>query len=310
MKTLNFVCAGLALVGGIVSAVLWRDLHAQRALMAEWQRAHPEVASAGPEKLSPSNPPSAGTLAAQTATAAEIPVARIVTPGASERIALERQQLADPEYRRKAAAQLRTALQQDYPGLVEKLGLSPNEADRLFDLLAEQQLELRALPPLTLANSAPHDPSVLRGMIQVRQETQRRQEESLTSLLGDERYARWQEYQQTRRARQQVAQQYAAPMKALGQPLNEAQEQALSAVLVAEGRRQQQEIQRLRATGEQPRAVNAAQAMEETARRREESNGRVLAAAKPLLSGPQLESLRTILDQQVAIMRRTGFPRP
>jgi hypothetical protein len=306
MKTLNLVCVGLALSGLIVSAILWHDLRAQRVVMAEWQRAHPEAGSVN------SAQPRATQDSATTAAAARAGNVRAGAPDAhpaahstpasiSDLLASERERLKNPEYRRNVVARARPSTQQAYPGLAEKLELAPDEADRLFDLLAEHQLELNALPELTLIEGPSNDAAQLREVTRLHQETRRRQEQSLASLLGNARYARWQEYQDARLARQQALQQYGAAMTALGQPLSEAQVQALTATLVAEGRQRRQDLQGMRNLA-QPGSGNPAQLVQEITRLRMESNKRIVAAVRPILSAVQFESLRTTLDRQAVAM--------
>ena len=52
---------------------------------------------------------------------------------------LQRELLKDPEYRKAMQAQLRVNQTQNYPDLAEELGLTAEEANKLFDLLTEAE---------------------------------------------------------------------------------------------------------------------------------------------------------------------------
>jgi hypothetical protein len=302
MRTFNFVCAGIALTGVIVSAILWRDLRTQQELMAEWQRAHPQAASSNPEQLPRSPPAATSTPPAQAGTLDQVSAARPAAPGISERVASEQALFQDPEYRRNLLSRLRQLAPQENPGLVEKLGLSADEASKLFDLLAQRQLEETSLLVMN-SSSGTNDPAATGRMLRGRQELERRHEESVASLLGGARFQKWQEYQEIRRAQQEVQRQYAGAMQTQGQPLSEKQVQALGAILIAERRRQQQEVQSMRGSTP-PTPPNLAQLLEASARRQVESNGRIIAAATAHLTAQQLQSLRTTLEQQVTSLNQ------
>jgi hypothetical protein len=295
MRTLNLVCAGLALIGFIVSAMLWRELRVQRDLMAYWLRTHPEAASAF--VAAPASSTASATHTAEAAAAERRPFISLPTPGINEQIPSDRALLRNPEYRKTMLAPLRLAIPHGYPGLVEELRLSTEEADRLFDVLAEHQLELNGLPLPAFNNGMPPDPTTARELAQARRDLQDRQDESLVSILGETRHGQWKEYLETRGVRQQVIR-FAEEMKSLGEPLSEAEERSLHSALAAEEKRRQQEVQGMLSNAGQSAPPYQGHVVEETNRRHEESVERILAAAQPHLSTRQLESLRTSLGQQ------------
>lgn len=309
------VCAGLALVGGIVSVNLWRELRAERALTAELRQQLGGTLSAGTQPSGAGDgttsmaaaaaasatpaPPAAGTGEAAATPALERPPA---PQNVASFILDQQEMMKDPEYRKARLAQMRMTLPQNYPGLIDALGLSPEEADKLYDLLAEQQLEMSDTTMLmATVNGVAPDPAVMEDANRRRMETQRRHEEALASTLGG-RYPQWQEYQQTRGARQQVVQ-LGRTMEAAGLPLTPEQSRPLVDLYIAEQRRQREESTQIFATMRSGGAVDQARMMEESFRLQTESNRRVLEAARPHLSAQQLNALQASLEQQLAMNR-------
>jgi hypothetical protein len=306
MRMLNLICAGVALVGLVVSVTLWRELRAQREVMAEWQDAHPEAVSRSASMSSTATATSKGSPP-QVAVPGLRPNPVVPTTNQSEQMVASQGLLQDPDSRGRALSNLKQILPHAYSGLVEELGLSPDEAGRLFDLLAEQQLEIASLMgPATEGvqrDSAYRQDVGLRGL-----ELQRKHDLSLAALLGDSRHAKLKEYQESRRARQQVAQ-YGGTMGAMGHPLSAEQEVSLRGVLLAEDRRQRTEVENMLRSTRRTGTLDVAQAVEEARRRRADSHARIIAAAQPHLNAQQLESLRSSLDQQLAASRVSVRPR-
>jgi hypothetical protein len=130
---------------------------------------------------------------------------------------------------------------------------------------------------------------------------QRKQDESVASLLGAGRYGQWQEYQESRPGRQQTVQ-VGRTMEAQGQPLSAAQSRYLTAAFTAEQKRQREELQGQNpgfAVDDPPLAQ--VQMQEESLRRQAERNRRIVEAAASQLTAGQLETLRTTLEQQLTI---------
>jgi hypothetical protein len=210
--------------------------------------------------------------------------------------------LKDHEYRKARLAQLRLSLPQSYPGLIELLGLLPDEADRLWSLLAEDQLQASA-NEIPLVNGQ-IDSQAMREMSVARAQYRRELDDSLTALLGDSRFQQWKDYQETRPSHQQAAQ-LNRTMESMGLLLNDAQMRPLTAALVAEQKRQGEDIA-AQFTSSGAARSGLAQPQEENFRREEESNRRIIDAAAPHLSERQLETLRAILDQQLTMKQASS----
>lgn len=306
MRNLTLVCAGLATVAGIVSVNLWLELRSERQINAQLrvqpaQQAQPaqphptpDLASAvaQTEPAQPAAPPPAEVPAAGASPAANaLPTPAIGAVNFTE-------MLKDPEFYKTAVAQMRSMVPQQYPGLVEELGLTQQEADQLFNLLAESGLSMTAA---TLsAGGGQADAAAMQEAARARQEAERKQEVAIASLLGAGRYGQWREYQQTRTTRIQSVQ-VSRNMEVLGQPLSAAQSRHLTQAFIAEHKRQREETQ-----GQSPGStvgdpvLAQTQTREESLRRQAERNRRVSEAVASQLTAQQLETLRTTLERELS----------
>jgi hypothetical protein len=312
MRYPMLACAGLAVIGGIVSVNLWRELRTERQLSRELRAQLAEAFSRPPAPVPAMDgsgldaPPAGAPSAAlpnskpsgNSQTTAAAPIAGVVS-GFSPN---SRDMMSDPEYRKARLAQMRMSLLQSYPGLAAELGLSRAEADELFDLLAENQLVMSSTP-VQIGPDGQVDQNAMLAMAQSRQEMQRKQEETVAALLGT-RYPQWQDYQQTRPARQQVMN-IGRTLDAIGMPLSDAQRRPLVAAYVTEQKRQQQERMGLR-EGAARGPQDPAQMLEENFRRQSESNRRILDAAAGHLSAEQLDTLRASMEQQLTMNRASS----
>jgi hypothetical protein len=320
MKKLLLGCAGLALFASVMSVMLWRDLRAERELNAALQTRLAE-AEAGAVR-----PPALPVAARQPVTAqspgkAELPpsaTAARTEPAVQNFVPNvginERDMLKDPDYRKARLAQIRLQLPERYPGLAEDLSLSPEQLDRLFDLLAENQLEMNTNTTLVRGPNGQIDQTQMQEVQRRQQELRTKQDAALGALLGDARMDKWQEYQQTQASRQRVAQ-LGRTLDAMGMPLTSAQRRPLADAMAAEQARQlqdQQDMMReLRAAS--PQGQNSqmdpqirARMQEENFRRQADSNRRLLDVAAAHLNARQLELFRAQLESQLTLNRASS----
>lgn len=298
MRSLTLVWVGLSAFAGIVAINLWLELrserHINRQLRAQHAQPQPPPGPAWTVVESEPVQPVAVAQPAETPAAGASPAGNALLPPANA-VFNSAEMLKDPESREAEAAQMRVVLPQTYPGLEEELGLMREEADKLHDLLTENQLSMTVNPILT-THRGQIDVSALR-------DSQRKLDDSIASLLGAYRFGQWQEYQQTRPARLQVVQ-VDRTMESLGQPLTAVQSRHLTAAFAAEQKRQREETRsqyaRISSAGPQ------AQTLEEKLQRQAERNRRIVEAAEPHLTARQIEMLRTTLEQQLAMSRASS----
>jgi hypothetical protein len=321
MKNLLLVFTALLAISGIVSAILWGDLRTERQTNAELRSqlaksgsvspasttsatpavpAQP-VATPPPEALpdapvaaaKPTPPPIESEVFMTAMTAAILGGTTSATGGIGDRDLLK-----DPEYRKAQLTQARLKLAQSNPGLVETLGLSRTEADNLFDVMAETQLKLTVEFTEMVAEAAATPPSIA-----AMRETVSGREDPAREVLGEARYAQYQEYQRNAKPVLSRVSSLGYTLNSASQPLNDSQARALAAAILTE--RQRQEAAAASRPNPNPGVPgNAADTMAEYRRAEEESRRRVIAAVSPHLDSAQIDVLQKENEQQIASARQ------
>lgn len=304
MKKLVVVLGAGVLVAGIVAGGLWQNLRAQRAhnreLAAEAARVEPApaVQVAQPLPEAPEVPEAPAPAAAPVVAKAE-PAAPPAAPPAKAEPAANANPLAamfdNPQGQEMVRTMMRTVMARMYPDLAEAMDFTPEEASRFLDLLAEQQGSL-GTESIAMLGGGMGDPAAM-------QETQRKllaqqeaNEAKLAAMLGS-KYPRWEEYQSTAAARQQVNQ-ISASLNAAGHPLSEAQSKALVAALATETAQAQRDEREWSRTG----ALQSKNMVAESVQRAGEAQMRMVDAAAPHLNAEQLALYRREVEQQVKML--------
>lgn len=322
MKALMAFVAGIALIACVVSANLWSKLHAVSQLNEQLRTQLAQATAFRPSLAAPqavaapasATPAMAGT-AAQPAPVSTDPQASATADRARSTAALsstlsaltaslggtDQDLMKDAEYRKARITQMRMQIEKSYPGLAEELGLSEREADKLFELIATNQLATTAELTARTANGTPD----FAAMTQRQSAMQKEQEEAIRTMLGAGKYQQWQDYQSTRPARQQVTA-LGGTLATAGVPLSDAQSRALTSVMIAEQQRQRQQPPRLPPPDPGADArTRTAQLLEDSNRRTEENNRNVLEAVAPHVNAKQLAAIREQFEQQNAQRRQT-----
>lgn len=190
-------------------------------------------------------------------------------------------QMSSPENLARRRETTRMLMHTSNPDLDEALGLAPEEAERVLELLATQQERSSAIFAEARSSS---DPSAATRDAAPRLEEHRlRSQTEMQELLGS-KYPQWQDYQQTRSVWQQ-RRDLRAVLDAAGTPLSDAQSQTLITALSAEQR----------SINQTPQA-----AVSPFSQYTPERQQRLLNAAAPHLTSEQLESYRQMLDRAAA----------
>jgi hypothetical protein len=235
----------------------------------------------------------------------------------------QRQLMQDPDYREAVRVQQRSNMTRQYPGVAQELGLTADQAEQLFDLLAEQQMRNNEQAQLVW-EAEDLDPAAMQQRQEKMQqrwaEMQQKSDAELAAQLGPDKLQAWKEYQSTLGARHQ-AEQLRSTLASRGVPLNE---DASRAVVKAYAEAQKAEMQdftnmaRANATSSgnagltgrlyavEPSANMFQRQIEHTQKR----NQRVLEALSPFLSYEQREALQKeqeaelkMQEAQMRIMR-------
>jgi hypothetical protein len=309
MRNLFWVFAALAVVFGLASANLWRNLRAERSLAASLQTQLDEAGRAAVPILSTPSPATSPTTVSSgaasvaanqpAAPAAKNPQAANVPDPLVDFQKQQREMMKDPEYRKARLAQIRVSVAGNNRTLAEDLGLSPAEADKLLDLLAEQEL---GMSTEMMFRADANDQAAVQEMVRKQQESMRQRDEKVAALVGPSRAAQWQQYQQAAPARGRVNAMNNTLIRS-NQPLSAAQQRSLATAFATEMHNLNEEMSAL-TRGVNPQDPLARAQVEQALRnRQEESNQRILAAATPILSAAQLATVRAQFEQQNAMTR-------
>jgi hypothetical protein len=295
-RTATAICAGVAAISGVVTATLWLDLRSERQVVAglhmELAASQERVAVAEARartRFLPPGPPSASPVIATHSDAARTNLPQL---------------LQDPQNRKARLTMLRTAFEQSFPGLVEALGLSREEADRLLDLLAETQLNRDSQASYVLTGDPQADQALIAKLRRNLEELQREQGDAIRAMLGGARYDLWQQYLPTRSVRVQ-ANTYATALAQAGAPLDGRQIDGLVAVMLGEQKSLREDMVALGRTVDAANPASQEQARNALRNRQAASNQRILDAASPRLNTQQQLLLRAQLEQTDAIKEAT-----
>jgi hypothetical protein len=117
------------------------ELERERTRTMPAPRARPPSSIATPlSRLEPASPPAARPAVAPESADAESDDARLQRMQVEQSLRVV-EMLEDPERRRGMLIETRMSLRNGYPRLAQTIGLSSEEADRLFTLLALQQID-------------------------------------------------------------------------------------------------------------------------------------------------------------------------
>jgi hypothetical protein len=308
MKKLAAALAVVALGLGVGALYLWQqlnderghsaDLQAQINAMDAAQKSSAAALTAPPAGTPPGNQPVAATAANAAPTPASAPAKSAAPARTGSALATGAKELmSTPEGREMMRGQLRLMLPARYPDIAQELNLSPDQVDKLFDLLAKQQVELSA-DSIDLLGGGNADPAAVQQMQRKLQEKQQANEVEIQQLLGD-KYPQWQDYQGTLAARQQVSS-LQSVLNAGGNGLSQAQSKSLTAALAAEQKRISEEQ---RSAPPPPQGSSRQDLLELQLQKATENNKRLVDVASAQLDPVQLDKYRQMLDRQTSMAR-------
>jgi|HigsolmetaAR201D_1030396.scaffolds.fasta_scaffold00419_23 hypothetical protein len=320
MKTSVLVLGVATLASTIASAHLWQTLRQERAQSAALQarvadleeRLIAAVALPPPKTIGsqlpeptvepePASPPQQVSAVIRSTPMNELTstappdaeMQRRFRAGREEQLRL----LKDPEYRALMRDQQKLAMQQAHADLDLFLDLTPEEADRLFDVLAEQALRnMEQRPPIAEFSGAPPSEADMLEWRQKMEEQRRQNEMEIAAVLGS-KYNDWQEYQRNGWSRSQVAQLRQA-LSLTNEPLRQDQIKPLAEAIA----REQRNLSRPR-NMPSPRSLQDPQASlrfaEEMLERTAETHRRIRDAVSGLLTPTQLAQLKRQQEQEL-----------
>lgn len=284
MRNLLLALTGVAFVAGILSAHLWRELRATRLMAVQL---HGQLAAV--QGLAARTPPAedAGRSMATAAFPAvdagqPAPVANgeAATPG-------------NPGYRTARLARSVAMMRRIHAAAATELGLSAEEAEALFALLAEHDVDLESIAK---REPALHDPALLQQQLQQFEAITQRQRAAIELQLGG-RYPQWQDYEASRPVRLRV-EQLRATLSSSGLPLDDAEARIFVTALVPEQKRTEEALL------EMARGGSAAGAsLEEAFRIQADGDRRMLDVARAHLDEKRLQAFAAMIESEQAKVR-------
>jgi hypothetical protein len=301
MRASTIVLSCVSVAAAVTSLALGLQLHRERgqidALKVELQtqrrliRSLPVQSDVAPESAA-LPPQSTGRIAPLPKIAPMVEAGPDVPPSGSRARDFNetrRQLLGDPEYRSALQRQQRMMMEERYRDLPKALGLSPDKAGQLFDLLADtimQSFDGRERRPIMQAD----------GSQVFVDQNRAREEAAMTKLLGTDGVRQFREYNESIMSRSEVRQ-LGNELIGSADPLREDQMQPLFEVVYAEQKRLQQEWGDLSASGTSGTKLSAKRSEAAIA-----ANDRIVDAASSLLTGAQLAALKEMYRRQKAQM--------
>lgn len=261
------------------------DLRARVEALTHHEETKPAAASVVASSEAPPDRATKAVAETPTVVAAPAPAPMANYPRLQQRL------LKNPKFRQALRNQQRVVLDTEFRDLPKFLNLSPGEAERVFDLLAEQGvslLELQWRDPRSQEDGRSRQTSL--------KELRAQNEAELAKLLGGPNMNRFQEFRSTLQSRAEVAS--VRNEMALGpDPLREDQVEPMIGVVNAELQRMNQELRDLGMT--QFAGVDVDQIPE--TKRGElaiAANQRIVDAAGPILTNVQLAALKELYRRQ------------
>jgi hypothetical protein len=269
-STIVFAATSLALA--LVVIYLWQQLRDERGLTAQpREQPAPAVVRDPPAARSAAttgSEPTVSTPAAVPTPARTVPDARVINARNNYGMSV-----------------------QLYPDLAQQLGLSPEQEKAVYDILAQQQLDVSAVSVVMGA-----DGQISEQSQRERDEVWRRHDADLAAYLGPVTWQRFQEYQTTLEARRGISS-LGLQLGMRGEPLTESQKEPLLNDMLAEQQRRAREEQVRTYPNMDPRA--RIEAAIQNLKGREESYQRIMNSAGAYLAPAQLQFIQKSMTREI-----------
>lgn len=309
MKKPVLVLAAGVVLAGSVATYLWLDLRATReqgvalaARLSALESGQHQAVSVPPAPVSQALEPQTAVAvpvvaAVQSVAPAPPQVPATPQPAASVANAPAAAMLQAPQGQDFTRSMMRNVMSQMYPDVQKELGLTAAETERLFTLLSGDEDDLIGDSMRLMSGNLTADER--KALEKKLVDSERIQEEKVAALLGS-RYPKWQEYQATSAARQQVSA-LRTTLSYSGNPLSKTQEEALVTAFAAK---------QSRAMKEERDSMNSTvtlleNPMQESMQAALKAQREMVDVAAPHLNAEQLALFRRQVQQQEQMMSAT-----
>jgi hypothetical protein len=211
--------------------------------------------------------------------------------------------LADPEMKKMIRDQQAQMMNQFYGPLIKEMGLTPEEAAKFKDLLADNQMKGVENAGSLFGGGATNRTETLNSLTA----QQKEQEDQIKDLLGDTRYAQYKDYEQTIGQRMQLDQ-FRQQTAGGANALTDQQAEQLLAFMKEEKPNMATLTGQPSAGTGQDQAANfqamlSGEQMDKLLQGQEDANQKVYERAKAVLSPEQLDAFGEFQTNQMSMMR-------
>jgi len=289
MQKSTIILLVVALASAGVSAGLWMELRAERALNAGLsERLNATIAA---RSVVPAPAPAPVVRPASIAPAAEASAPARTEPAQQSEVAqrsmvdwqaYQKRLLKDPKYREAWRDEQRLQLAQRRENYVKLLGFTPEQADAAIDLAIDRQMKW--------PGGIPQEQG---------EEEMRAYQAKLREVLGEEKYTRLQTYMDSRQSRMQVDR-FRTQLTG-GDVLRDDQVEPLISALYVEQSQLQDDLQQYRETlgSETDQAAALRKLSERETELLKAAQGRMRSAASGILSSSQLDKFDAMLKRDL-----------
>lgn len=209
----------------------------------------------------------------------------------------------DPEMKKAMRGQQSMMVRMMYADLAKELGLAPEEADQLIELLTERQMGMAA-QSMELMGDGGADAKKLEESGKSINASRKEYDAQINALLGEERAKKFAEYERSIGDRMQM-QQVQQAFTASGVPLQDSQRDGLLAIMKEE--RLKTPASPFDASNKdvsaQMKALQNADAVDKAMQQTQDFNTRVLTRARTVLTPEQINAFEAAQKQQLEMMQ-------
>jgi hypothetical protein len=245
--------------------------------------------------------PAGGQKAAGDAATAETGKEAKPASGAKNFMSGFAKMFTDPEMKKTMRVQQMVGIRMMYGDLAKELNLPSADAEQLLEILGDRQMDVSAA---AMSKMAPDAPDTEKDGKKIT-DTQKRYEEQLKAVLGEDRYKQFQSYESTIGDRFML-QQSEGQFAAAGSPLEAAQKEKLLAVMREERANKSAApgaLNNVNPRQQMEQALNSDEAMNTFTTSQEDFNRRVMARARDLLNADQIAAFEKAQQQQMELIK-------
>lgn len=206
----------------------------------------------------------------------------------------------DPEMKKTMRAQQAMGIRMMYGDLAKELGISPQEAEQLLELLTDRQMDMAAAGMQTLDPNNPNQQSDKERLA----ENAKRYEEQIKAMLGEEKFKSLKTFEGSIGDRFML-QQFEGQFGAAGAPLEGDQKQQLLSLMREERTKTppQLNIANSNDPAKQMEALKNPETVDKFVASQEEFQKRVLERSRQFLNADQIGALEKVHKQQLDLLK-------